>query len=244
MTDQYPQNNPYQPQPVAPQPMSQGDPATHQFVAPTPAPAPPVQADPQPTPLDPEALRRRRNKRAEGFPFTLFDTTDEYGNPTTIRAKLPQIFDAGTLADLPADLRRSIFELVEATEDKEGKETDEERDVNKMSTRQLAEEFGSLAQIVDAYCITGFVEPRCYATVEEADNNAGVWVKDIEFTDRMRFFEHCTSKERRAVADVTPFPDGRPVAPVGTGSADPTVPGADQPVSGAEAQPATPTPGY
>ena len=107
----------------------------------------------------------------------LHATLDEEGNPSLIRARLPQLFDAETLASLPAEMRREVFLMVEQVEKLEGSQATAgfPGSVEGMSMKELADSFGSMTHVVDAYCITGFVEPRCYATPEEADAKGGVW---------------------------------------------------------------------
>lgn len=178
---------------------------------------------PQPKPLDLATLRKRRARREDVFPFTLIHTTDDDGNPTIVKAKMPNIFDVDGLADLPAHLRGEIVRLIEVVEgmEKEGKPVEE------MDTRTAVENFGSIAHMADAYVISGFVEPRVYATPEEADKQGGAWVRDIESADRMAFFHYCTNREGRGVADVKTFRSGS-VSHVGDGSVDSPVSRPDQ----------------
>jgi hypothetical protein len=191
--------------------------------------------------LDPAAARRRRQAREAGFEFTLVNTTDDEGFPSVVRAKLPQIFDAETLASLPSELRQEIFKVVESVEEIEIGKTPDERQaaLDGLSTADIVQQFGNIAHVVDAYCIAGFQEPRCYATAEEADEQGGVWVRDIEFADRMAFFEFCSRRERGGASVVKPFPDG-PAAPVGAGSAHSPVSGAGLAEHGAPAGPEVP----
>ena len=178
--------------------------------------------------LDPSVARKRREQREQGFDFVLHATLDEEGNPSLIRARLPQLFDTETLASLPAEMRREVFLMVEQVEKLDGSQTPGGVGaIEGMSMKELADSFGSMTHVVDAYCITGFVEPRCYATPEEADAKGGVWVRDIEFADRLAFFNHCSAQEKGATAQVKPFPDGRSVSAVGVGSADSALSGAD-----------------
>jgi hypothetical protein len=191
--------------------------------------------------LDPAALRRRRQQRETGFDFVLAQTLDDEGNPSVIRARLPNLLDASSLASLPADMRREVFQMIEQVESLEGSGQAGAPSgfgdlVDSMSGDQLADAFGAISSVVNAYCVIGFLEPRCYATEAEADDAGGVWVADIEFADRMAFFNECSAKQRGASATVTPFPDNRPLSPVGAGSGDPAVSGADQPLGGAPAQ--------
>jgi hypothetical protein len=203
------------------------------------APKAPVSPAPRgPKRLDPAALRRRRQTREAGFDFTLETTLDDDGNPSVVRARLPNLLDASSLATLPADMRREVFQMIEQVETLEGNGQGSGFGdlVDGMSSDQLADAFGAIASVVDAYCVIGFVEPRCYATEEEADEQGGAWVADIEFADRMAFFNYCSARQKGASATVTPFPDGRPLPPVGAGPADSAVSGAGQPEHGAPAQ--------
>lgn len=183
-------------------------------------PAPPPKT---PKPLDLAALRKNRAKREETFQFTLYATTDDDGNPFVVEARLPSIFDADGLADLPSYLRRSIIEIIESVErlEKEGQSFDD------ADTKTVVENFGSVGHIADAYVINGFVKPRVYATAEEADEKGGAWVRDISSSDRIAFFHYCTEREGGVAADVKPFP-GQPVPDVGDRPAGTPVSGTGQ----------------
>ena len=71
----------------------------------------------------------------------------------------------------------------------------------------------------------------------EADEKGGVWVQDIEFADRMAFFNYCSARQKGASATVAPFPDGGPLSPVGAGPAHQAVSGTGQPEHGAPSEP-------
>lgn len=166
----------------------------------------------EPKPLDISVLRDRRRYRTEGVPFTLTATTDGEGNPTVVRVRIPDILDADTLDMLPDALRAEVFSTIEEVEKantaamRNVKQGGEGEAVTAMSTAELASRFGNLSKMADAYVIAGFIEPRVYATPEEADEHGGAWVKDIEFVDRMAFFTYCTDNERGAASLAKPFP--------------------------------------
>ena len=128
-------------------------------------------------------------------------------------------------ARAPATLRVEIFKLVESVE---AGGADPQAAISALSSANIAAQFGSIAHVVDAYCLIGFIEPRVYATTEEADAKGGVWVRDIEFTDRMRFFEFCSERERTGAATALPFSHGRPAPAVGAGPVDPALSGVGQ----------------
>jgi len=210
-----------------------------------PTPKAPIPTVKGPKRLDPAAARKRRQAREQGFDFVLQSTLDDDGNPSIVRARIPQLLDADSLSMLSADMRREIFKMIEEVQQMEGFATGNgaEAVVASMQADELADTFGAITKVVDAYCVMGFVEPRCYFTVDEADAKNGVWVRDIEFSDRLAFFNHCSQQERGAAAKVTPFPDGQPVSVVGAGPVDPAVSGAGQPEHGAAPEPAPATGG-
>jgi hypothetical protein len=179
----------------------------------------------RPAKLNPASLRARRQKREQGFEFTLVATTDDEGEPTIVRARRPEIFDADSMALLPDYMQQSIFQLISATEEAEGDVRDE---IAGMPLSDIARNFGNVAHIADAYCVLGFIEPTCCATADEADAKGGVWVKDIEFADRMNFMNHCADMQKRAAADVASFPE-RPHGLVDAGSAGTALPDAGLP---------------
>ena len=198
---------------------------------------PPAPAAPRtPTRLNPASLRARRANRERGFVFVLEETLDEDGNPSSARVRMPSLFDAQTLASLPDELRQEVFKLVEAVEGNPAMAEDRAE----LSVTEVAKYLGSVAHLVNAYCIAGFIEPRCYATAEEADARGGVWTDDIEFNDRMRFFEFCSARQKGGSAQAKPFPDGQPVSPVGTGPVAPAVSGTGEPERRVAPEPAAP----
>lgn len=211
MTDQFPQNHPHPSQPE-PQPQPQ----------PQPAPKPAGYQRPSP-----ETLRARRLKREEGFEFVLHATTDDQGNPTVVRARRPDLFDADNLASLPDKHQRAVFDLITYTEQQEGKaQTADEREaLARMGVGDMARQFGNMTQMADAYVLLGFMEPRVYATAAEADEKGGLWIKDIELADRIAFMNHVDDARGGAAEQVSTFPSG----PDGAVDAGP----AGTPVSGA-----------
>lgn len=178
----------------------------------------------RPNPAD---LRARRRQREEGFEFVLHATTDANGNPTVVRAKRPDIFDADSLGSLPQQHQQAVFDLITETERAErSATTDDEREaMQRMSVADFARSYGNVAHIADAYVLLGFIEPRVYATAAEADEKDGLWVKDIEFADRMAFMTHVTEMQQGAAAQAATFP-ARPDAAVDAGPAGTPVSGA------------------
>lgn len=218
MNDQYPTNNPHQPQPY--DPVAQA----YQPAPETPAPAPQPEPAPEPAPtrLDPAALRARKRREQEGYDFILRATTDEHGNPTVARVRRPDIFDADTLEGLPDAIQTRIFGVIEEAEKAEsagGPQAMEES-----VTELLKRNYGAFAAMADAYVIAGFIEPRVYPTAAEADANGGLWVKDIERADRIAFYHHCTGMVTEATEGVAGFRE-QPHDAVDAGPAGPEVSG-------------------
>lgn len=212
VTDQYPQNNPHQPQP-------EGQPTDAQVVTPI------TEQRRRPRRFNPAVARKRRQERNATFEFVLENTLDEEGNPTSALCRKPNIFDAEELLQLPKHIQGEVFQLIEETQKAEGEFQQSGKDP---SLSEMAEQYGSLTTMADAACLAGFIDPRLYATEEEADANGGVWVKDIDFQDRMAFFNLITGEQREAAASVAGFHQG-PMGDVRAGSTGDPVPAAGQP---------------
>lgn len=209
------------------------DPPTHPGYA-SNEPKPPR----KPTRLSSGTARKRRQERTATKEFVLEATLDDDGNPTSALVRKPNIFDADELQKLPKHMQAKIFELIDETELAEGTSTEED-DGEGRSLMEFAQAFGSASEMADAYCVAGFVEPRCYADADEADAQGGVWVKDIDFQDRIAFLTYCTGTQREAAAAVRQFRE-RPVDAAHAGPARDAVSGAGE----SEPDPAAPTPVY
>lgn len=179
--------------------------------------------------LDPAALRAKRAKRLAGETFVLEHTDDE---PVEVRVRRPDIFDADVLLSFPTTMQEAIYNLIEQTQRLEGNATNRDEvasEIRDMPLDQVIKTYGSASRIARAYCIAGFIEPRCYATAEEADREGGIWVEDIAHADRMAFMTWCNNPTKEAAATVAEtFPD-EPAAGEWTGPAGTPVPGADVP---------------
>lgn len=204
-----------------PRPETEGvvsrDPAAEQVPSPSPAPAPaPVKT---PTRLNPSRLRARREQENRGQDFTLYATTDDDGNPTVVTVKRPSLFDSQNIKMLPTTLQRSLMELVNRTEEAGGEVAGDDLDV-------LIENFSDAGDIARIYCIFGFLEPRCYGDLDEAIEKDGVFVDDIDESDRLRFMGWCQGRVREVSEpleafrpgshdDVSDRPAGAPVSEIG-----------------------------
>jgi hypothetical protein len=200
----------------------------------------------QPVRLDPAKLRAKKAREREGYDFILHATTDDEGHPTIVRVRRPSLFDADELLALPTDLQNAIFTMIEETEQAEGKQAESDEGdaqlARERSLRETFQQYGNVGEMAKAYCLLGFLEPRCYATAEEADANGGVWVRDIEMEDRIAFLNHCTETLREASATVVPF-RGRPDGAVDPRPAGAAVSGPGEPEPDFEDAAEAPRPG-
>lgn len=213
MTDQYPQDTPIGSD-------QQAEPAYDAIPPQAPTPI----ARRQPKRLDPKAARARRAQRNATFEFPLPNTLDEDGTPTSALARRPALLEADELRHLPDHMQQSIFKLMEQTEAFEGMDTAGQE----AQVATLARSYGSIADMADGYVLRGFVEPKVYATAEEADAEGGVWLYDIALDDRMAFFDLCTNARERAAQTAAPFRDGS-VGAVPARPAGDAIPGAGEP---------------
>lgn len=206
MTDQHPQSPEY-------------DAETNRPAEPTP-PAPR-----RPQRLNPRTASIRRAARNRTHEFELKHTLDEEGQPTTALVRKPALLEADEMRQLPDHIQQGIFKLMEATEAFEG---DDDTTQTEAQVRAAARHYGSIADMADGYVLRGFIEPKVYATEEEADANGGVCLADIDMNDRFAFFDFCSGAREQAAETARPF-RGEPVVAVDPRPAGETVSGTAEP---------------
>jgi hypothetical protein len=161
-----------------------------------------------PTKFTREAAQRRRVKQDEGFEFILENTLDEDGNPFSVRARIPSPHNPDDLMRAPADLQRYIFDVMSKAE-KAGPEAMNAPGIDPDDFEANIEKINEAEDAIRFYIVMGFVEPRAYSTVEEAEEQGGIWWKDVEYFDRVAFVAHCTSQTKAVAAAVKPFRAGQ-----------------------------------
>lgn len=77
--------------------------------------------------------------------------------------------------------------------------------------------------LVNAYCIIGFLKPRLIASEADRTSDDEVVVTDIAWQDRRAFWGVCTSDEEAAANRLEPFPD-EPLSPLPGQPGDETAP--------------------
>jgi len=157
-------------------------------------------------------FRARRNRQPDDvFEFVLENTRDGDGNPLSVLARIPNFEDIDALAKLPSTLQAAMFEMLNTLQ---GVQT--EVDASNATPEEAAalsrfalENLGNMVASANAWVIMGFVEPKVYMDLAEADANDGIWINDIEFPDRLAFLNLANGNHQEASQKVVPFRAGQ-----------------------------------
>ncbi|MGN6033534.1 MAG: DUF7391 family protein [Thermomicrobiales bacterium] len=183
-------------------------------------------------------FRARRNRQPDDvFEFVLENTRDGDGNPLSVMARIPNFEDIDALSKLPNTLQAAMFEMLEKLQgaQQEIDETGAGADDAAAISRFAMENLGNMVASANAWVIMGFVEPKVYLDLDEADAKDGVWINDIEFPDRLAFMNLAHGNHQEASQKVVPFRSGQN-GDVRAGSAGAAVPGSGEPEPGDPAQ--------
>lgn len=160
-----------------------------------------IQTQPKRKRLSPSIARKAHEDRTRGWTFTLNHTRDEDGQPTEALVRRVNMMDKDMLASLPKAIQQKLFEL--QIERARRQQKNEKEQALNVST--VVRELGRTRETANAFVIAGFIEPKVYATEAEAVRNDGVWVEDIDVSDRLIFMAACEGSWEDAVAVLTPF---------------------------------------
>jgi hypothetical protein len=147
--------------------------------------------------LSSRTARARAEREEKGWIFTLTRTVDDDGDPQEAHVRRVTMLDRTMIGALPRSMQTRLIELTSGRDNTPTKE---------MTPQQLMRRMGRGEELADAYCVAGFLDPKVYATLEEAETYDGVWVKDIDIADRFAFMNACDAVSEEAMAKLKPFP--------------------------------------
>lgn len=142
-------------------------------------------------------LRRlAENPYAGQFTYRLQRTSMSAGFDVTARVKLPSFVNRAMINELPRDVQKIAAELMFSNASTPGR-------VDPVSNMDRSTKRGR--EVANLYCVVGFVEPKVYFTQEEAEENNGVWVEDIQFEDRWTFVRISDGADELGRQLISPF---------------------------------------
>lgn len=150
-----------------------------------------------------DTARRRMDQEAKGYWFLLRNTRHpDTQEPQRIYVRRVTLLDRATIGNLPRQLQERIIAITRAAATNQG---DQEKIAK---VQQVMRNLGRSEEVADAYMVAAAIEPRVYASLDEADRLGGLWVKEIDINDRHAFVAACDGMTREAVALLTPFLGG------------------------------------
>lgn len=158
-------------------------------------------------------------RKKNGYWFLLQHTRDEDNNPMEALVYRVNFLDKEVLGHLPRQIRNKLLNLQIERAKRQG---DNRPD---LTPDNLVRELSRTREMADAYCCAGFIEPKVYMTESEAELMDGVWVEDIDISDRMIFSAICEGSFEDALRLLTPF-SGESEGPVGLSETESDVSGA------------------
>lgn len=184
--------------------------------------------------LNPTLAKKIKQREDIGYEFVLLNTLDDDGNPATARVRRINVLDRAVIGALPKAMGQKVLEAqierARAQQELRNRVKAGERpDLTKVILREMYRN----EELADAYVIAGFIDPRVYATEEEADQKGGVWVEAINQADRTAYMAACEG-QKEAVGLLAPFRE-EPEGPVADRGTMPDVPRQD-PIGQAEAE--------
>lgn len=110
------------------------------------------------------------------------------------------------LVSLPEHLLSIALGMANETKDGKLPAHDDEGNLQIDKAVQLLKDELELSRDIT---IRGFYNPKVYATQEEADEQSGVWVEDIQPADRRAYLFWCLSPHLQGAQQVATFPAGQ-----------------------------------
>lgn len=171
------------------------------------APEPPKPNKQKTVPFTRAKAKEAKAQEDRGFLFTLLNTRDpETHLPMTIRVRRVNMLDSATMGHLPRAIQAKLLELQAERARMQAKYAEMGPD-EKLDASTILRELHRTKEMANAYMMAGSMEPRVYATEQEADQKGGAWINEIHELDRMTFMGVCDGAWEDAVSVLTPFPE-------------------------------------
>lgn len=171
------------------------------------------------TKLTAQRAKSFSERKKKGYWFLLQHTRDEANQPMEALVQRVNFLDRETLGHLPRAISTKLLNLQIERVKRRGENPPE------LTPTNLVREMGKGRELADAYVCAGFLDPKVYMDQAQAELMGGVWVEDIDVSDRMVFMSVCEGSYEEALALLTPFSE-ESIEPPPPGEAEPEVSGA------------------
>ena len=125
--------------------------------------------------------------------------------------RLVDLGDVATLTDMPDHLLTKVLMIANDVEIREGR-TKPVNDDGTFNAEHVLKLMRANKASVNAYCVSGFVDPPVIFEETDRTNPEQLVVDMIHPADRQRFFDWCHGRHAEAAATVAPFPEPRELA--------------------------------
>lgn len=153
--------------------------------------------------LTPGALKAKRESAARGFLFKLRRTSLEVGQDVYANVKPLDLTDHVVIGSLPSAMQSRVMRAMMAIS-KTTPALNEK--TNTLSVPVAIRNLEKNEDLVNAYCVAGFIDPPLIWVETDRVNTSQVVVTDIALTDRREFFALCGNSAEDEADRLLPFP--------------------------------------